>query len=155
MVKKRFVIYLIVGIAIGTLSTLLCLSLLKYCENNTRYKACLERDYSFVDFNRADYVLSDNDTGVNFYFGNLKINKNNETTLFFDSWSGQIRQYYKGVLVLVAVGEYEKRGITYKQHQIRTIEECEAILQQVNEVDAQYIQEYKIWEAVSGEVFID
>lgn len=170
--KRRFVIYLIAGIAIGFLSALLCLSLLKYRENNARYKACLVRDFHGFDLNKANYVLSDNNTGATtFYFDNVRIIKSgdSESTLFFDSWSGQIREYHKGVLVTVSVGEYEEIGIGYKQYQIHTIEECEAIRQEVNEVDVQDINPdygyklwesvsgkvYKLWKTVSGEVFID
>lgn len=45
----------------------------------------------------------------------------------FDNWSGQMRQYHKGVLFLLFVAEYGHPRPDYRQYQIRSLEDCEEL----------------------------
>lgn len=84
-VKKRSAIQVICGAVIGVIIVLLCLIIRENIKENARLKACLERDYSFVDLTKADLVKTDSTFGTTYYFDDLTVNIAGEDIVFTDS----------------------------------------------------------------------
>lgn len=122
--------------------------LAKKIEEKNRFNACREQDYSFLSLTGSDEER----------FGSLVVRRENGDTLFLDNWSGQMRQYWNGVLFLLSVAEWkEDAGPEYRSYSIRTAEECDALAALFSEGKTDEIKEKggRIWQTASGETFID
>lgn len=159
MMKKRFgtVLWLLISFVSGALLILLCWFGTEKVQEMQRYKSCKNRDYSFLDRSEA-LSAEQNERGTAYYFQSIELLLEGEETIFIDDWSGQMRQYHKGVLFLLFVAEYDRSlGPTYQQYQIRSLEECEALSELLKAGNTAELKAagVRTWQMESGETFAD
>ena len=158
MTKKRLipVLWVFIGFILGVLLTLLCWTGLEKAKESKRFQYCLHYDYSFL--NPADaWAVKEFDQGTTYYFDEITFRREGEETLLFDRWSGQIRQYHKGVLFLLLVAEYSQPGPDYQQYQIRSLADCEelsCLLEEGNLAELEAAGR-RVWQTEYGEIFVD
>lgn len=149
-------LWLLIGFISGVLLTLLCWFGIEKTSEIERYKYCKNREYSFI--NLADALtIRQNERGTECIFESITIYLEGEETSFIDEWSGQMRQYHKGILFLLWIAEYDSPGPSYQQYQIRSLEECEMLSQLLQTGNTAEIKAAggRIWQMESGEIFVD
>ena len=165
MTKSRtipFWIWLIIGLIGGVTLTLCRTAVLQKAERDERLRACLQTDFSSFDLTKAQYTETDKQLGTTYRTGDWQVirqgDPGEEVILLTDSWTGQMRQYNRGVLFAVYIAEYGKGvGPDYRHYQIRSPSDCDLLadLLEKNRLDEIKEQGGSIWQMASGETFID